>query len=663
MVLAEDPKPGWSYFEYKYPDITPIDIHTCNNKCKHTAIIKKSIRVSFKIKAVVPLPDSLTNNSKLPVRDENPLNATITSNSGKNPGKQNKASKLENVLFRPAKHVLGNNVTTTDHSNIQTKSTQPNDTRKTPTRFLSANNSNERKAITNGCNTGFLTVQWSYSSGIMVSNKSVGKIQMPKSKQTFHCKICGHKKTSTDRRTYNAHRHKGLGLKKVKSPTVCTSCNRTIGAGKPIALYTQLPIPKTHKTPHLRLYANTQYKAKQIIKTYYGQVIERDKLINSEYTWKWSSNTVIDATNSTSLAKYANHYVNWFFPANAKLHNINIWSKKNMETFKPRERMPKDAEFKVPRKVAVLVATKTIEPGQEIFWNYGSGYWRGRNKLTPKDITKDNILWRENATENTRIQQTFHDREEKERIRKIKEKDKLWTLMKNVKEQIKKRREKNSRRNNKRTFQYPIVTYTCTPPSPWQTLTMSLQQTKQARTKTNQIFTPPYYTNRKTIKEGGGRTNTPPEKTMSTDYEFEVTLIDSYGKDYRILRKEIKKWLKSTQKAKNIKTQWNKETQQKDDYNCRIYVWDNTRRICKLIQTGQPLSRISVNSTTQQEMDRTRKKLKGKIATKKDNDSAELINNGDINKLDDGVWLNDSILNYLLTYETKPNTDITIKAQ
>jgi hypothetical protein len=41
-------------------------------------------------------------------------------------------------------------------------------------------------------------------------------------------------------------------------------------------------------------------------------------------------------------------------------------------------------------------------------------------------------------------------------------------------------------------------------------------------------------------------------------------------------------------------------------------------------------------------MDRARKKLKGKIATKRDNDSIELINNGDINKLDDGIWLNDN---------------------
>jgi hypothetical protein len=53
-------------------------------------------------------------------------------------------------------------------------------------------------------------------------------------------------------------------------------------------------------------------------------VIEKHKLVNSDYAWKWSNDIVIDAKNSTSLAKYANHYVNWFFSANAKLHNINV---------------------------------------------------------------------------------------------------------------------------------------------------------------------------------------------------------------------------------------------------------------------------------------------------------------------------------------------------
>jgi hypothetical protein len=108
-----------------HPTRTPSKLTELkDNNCKHTAIIKKLIKVSFKIKAVVPLPGSLTNNNKLPVGDENPLNATITSNSNKNPGKQNKALKLENVPFRPAKHVLGNNITT-DHSNVQTNVPNP----------------------------------------------------------------------------------------------------------------------------------------------------------------------------------------------------------------------------------------------------------------------------------------------------------------------------------------------------------------------------------------------------------------------------------------------------------------------------------------------------------------------------------------------------------
>jgi hypothetical protein len=64
-------------------------------KCPNPKEIKKPpkpTRVSAKIKAVVLLPGSFTNNSKLPVEDKDPLNNIITSNSGKNPGKQSKAS-------------------------------------------------------------------------------------------------------------------------------------------------------------------------------------------------------------------------------------------------------------------------------------------------------------------------------------------------------------------------------------------------------------------------------------------------------------------------------------------------------------------------------------------------------------------------------------------
>jgi hypothetical protein len=95
-----------------HPTRTPYEITELkDNKCKLIAIIKKSMasnktkcpnpkeikeppkptRVSAKIKAIVLLPGSLTNNSELPVEDKDPLNNIITSNSGKNPGKQSKA--------------------------------------------------------------------------------------------------------------------------------------------------------------------------------------------------------------------------------------------------------------------------------------------------------------------------------------------------------------------------------------------------------------------------------------------------------------------------------------------------------------------------------------------------------------------------------------------
>jgi hypothetical protein len=66
-----------------------------------------------------------------------------------------------------------------------------------------------------------------------------------------------------------------------------------------------------------------------------------------------------------------------------------------------------------------------------------------------------------------------------------------------------------------------------------------------------------------------------------------------------------------------------------------MYIWDNTQKICKLIQIGPSLTNVSVKNTSQQEITYTREKLKRKIVTKKDDNSIKLINNGDLNKLDD----------------------------
>ena len=47
-----------------------------------------------------------------------------------------------------------------------------------------------------------------------------------------------------------------------------------------------------------------------------------------------------------------------------------------------------------------MIATRRISPGEEIFWNYGPGFWNGAcasQKLTRKSLEsqKDEILYRD----------------------------------------------------------------------------------------------------------------------------------------------------------------------------------------------------------------------------------------------------------------------------
>jgi hypothetical protein len=80
------------------------------------------------------------------------------------------------------------------------------------------------------------------------------------------------------------------------------------------------------------------------------------------------------------LGKYANNAVHGVIPSNAKMVN--------------------------KRGKSYLEATKTIAPGSEIFWIYRSNtMWQTIEKLTPTILAqkKDDILFRDNTTENERI--------------------------------------------------------------------------------------------------------------------------------------------------------------------------------------------------------------------------------------------------------------------
>ncbi|HRP37193.1 MAG TPA: SET domain-containing protein-lysine N-methyltransferase [Candidatus Dojkabacteria bacterium] len=84
------------------------------------------------------------------------------------------------------------------------------------------------------------------------------------------------------------------------------------------------------------------------------------------------SGRVVDAKNSPSIGKYANHYVHGVFSINCKVKN--------------------------EKGKAKMVATREIRPGEELFWNYGKSFWQGKDyKITKKKLEelKDDVLYRD----------------------------------------------------------------------------------------------------------------------------------------------------------------------------------------------------------------------------------------------------------------------------
>jgi SET domain-containing protein len=119
-------------------------------------------------------------------------------------------------------------------------------------------------------------------------------------------------------------------------------------------------------------------KKGELICKYIGKVrwkFDQDSSSSSDYSWSKSDGFIIDAKDSTSIAKFANHYVHGIFDSNCKLKNI--------------------------KNEAILIATRDIDPGKELLWNYGSLYWsnprRQEEKLTRNKLKllKDNLLWRD----------------------------------------------------------------------------------------------------------------------------------------------------------------------------------------------------------------------------------------------------------------------------
>jgi hypothetical protein len=196
---------------------------------------------------------------------------------------------------------------------------------------------------------------------------------------SIKCCICGKKEQSRQRHLYgNGSKFAYLGVRKSTSTTsttqcVCGTCYTLTNRGSLLALPTHLPIWKATRSRQLGLFVTRDVVKGQVIGKFFGKETRTcDRDMSSPYIWSKSNGRVIDAKTSNCVVKYANHYVSGLFNANCKLKNV--------------------------KGECLLIATKKISAGSEVYYNYGPKYFSNKKeKLTKKKLLSapEDILWRD----------------------------------------------------------------------------------------------------------------------------------------------------------------------------------------------------------------------------------------------------------------------------
>lgn len=112
------------------------------------------------------------------------------------------------------------------------------------------------------------------------------------------------------------------------------------------------------------LFANRKIERCEFVGEYFGEVIQADTFYSSNYAFYYSlssnkgSALFIESMNMGNHTRFMNH------SANPNVAPCVIFYDDLLHQ--------------------VFISTKTISPGEEITWNYGPLYWKGRNK--PQDL-------------------------------------------------------------------------------------------------------------------------------------------------------------------------------------------------------------------------------------------------------------------------------------
>lgn len=142
----------------------------------------------------------------------------------------------------------------------------------------------------------------------------------------------------------------------------------------------KLSVRKTHDGRGMGLYATGWFKRGELIGRYGGDRLTMKELediygkgreTTATYAVRVGKNTVIDDWKRTSLIAYANDPVDLNLMRELLDAGISRTRAYSMAT----DRRALNSSMRSYAGNVALYATRTIEPGEEILWNYGVNYW------------------------------------------------------------------------------------------------------------------------------------------------------------------------------------------------------------------------------------------------------------------------------------------------
>lgn len=230
-----------------------------------------------------------------------------------------------------------------------------------------------------------------------------------KMSRTVVCRVCTQDKPYAGTSPYDGDKYAHLGVAGHKSTRICVTCRCAIGKGTPIKLPTQLPLVSPEGTREWGLFASAFVPKGTKMVEYWGEKLDAQagRERKSFYKWRANSRTIIDAGPVNCLAKYANNTVcilPWFPNSLYSVFFSLVYC------FQVRGVFPCNAKLRNIDKISWLIATKDIEAGTEIFFNYGDpDMWKEAKKLKREDLIKkkDDLLLRDNPTEYKRIMEAL----------------------------------------------------------------------------------------------------------------------------------------------------------------------------------------------------------------------------------------------------------------